>query len=88
MTEMDSTTTNEEILGHIRQIFVENFDVDADDVGLDARLYDDLDIDSIDAVDLMVALKKKTGKKLDPDAFKQVRTVGDVVEAVHNLLIQ
>lgn len=88
MSEMDSSTTNEEILDHIKQIFVENFDLDAADVVLDAKLYDDLDIDSIDAVDLMVALKKKTGKKLDPDAFKQVRTVGDVVEAVHDLLNQ
>ena len=88
MTEMDSTTTNEEILGHIKQIFVEDFELDAGDVVPEAELYDDLDIDSIDAVDLMVALKKKTGKKLDPDAFKQVRTVGDIVEAVHNLLIQ
>jgi len=86
MSEMDSNTTNEEILGHIKQIFVESFDLDANDVVLDAKLYDDLDIDSIDAIDLMVALKKKTRKKLDPDAFKQVRTVGDVVEAVHDLL--
>ena len=88
MTEMDSNTTNEEVLDHIKQIFVEDFDLDADDVVLEAELYDDLDIDSIDAVDLMVALKKKTGEKIDPDAFKQVRTVGDIVEAVHNLLIQ
>jgi acyl carrier protein len=88
MTEMNSSTTNEEILEHIEQIFVENFDLDAGDVVLGAKLYDDLDIDSIDTVDLMVALKKKTGKKLDPDAFKQVRTVGDVVKAVHKLLIQ
>lgn len=88
MTEMDSNTTNEEILGHIKQIFVKDFELDADDVVLEAELYDNLDIDSIDAVDLMVALKKKTGKKLNPDEFKQVRTVGDIVDAVHNLLIQ
>ena len=88
MTLMDSTTTNEEILEHIKEIFVENFELDGVVVELETRLNEDLDIDSIDAVDLMVALKKKTGKKLDPDAFKQVRTVGDIVEAVHNLLIQ
>lgn len=87
MIEIDANTTNDEILGHIKQIFIENFDVEGSDIVLDAKLYDDLDIDSIDAVDLMVELKKKTGKKLDPDSFKQVRTVGDIVEAVHNLLI-
>ncbi|MBT4488056.1 MAG: acyl carrier protein, partial [Rhodospirillaceae bacterium] len=57
-----------------------------DSVTLKAKMYDDLDIDSIDAVDLMVALKKRTGRKLDPDVFKQIRTVGDVVEAVHRLM--
>lgn len=86
MTQMDSTTTREEILGHIEAIFVEQFDVAATDIAPDAKLYDDLDIDSIDAVDLMVALKEKSGKKLDPEIFKQVRTVGDIVDAVHDLL--
>jgi acyl carrier protein len=86
MTELHSGTTKEEILVHIKQVFADNFNIDEADVSLDAKLYDDLDIDSIDAVDLMVALKKKTGKKLDPEAFKQLRSVGDIVDAVHNLL--
>ncbi len=86
MTKMDSNTTKEEILEHLKQIFVESFEVEPSDINLNALLYDDLDIDSIDAVDLMVALKKDTGKKLDPDVFKQVRTVGDIVEAVYDLL--
>lgn len=86
MTEITPDASKEEILAHIKQIFVENFDIEDGDIVSAAKLYDDLDIDSIDAVDLMVALKKKTGKKLNPDAFKQVRTVGDVVEAVHALL--
>lgn len=86
MTEMRSNTTKDEILAHIKEIFRENFDVEDGVIIPEAKLYDDLDIDSIDAVDLMVELKKKTGKKLDPDVFKQVRTVGDIVEAVHDLL--
>lgn len=86
MTEMNSDASKEEILTHIKQIFIENFELEDGDITPQAKLYDDLDIDSIDAVDLIVALKKKTGKKLDPDAFKQVRSVGDVVDAVHDLL--
>ena len=82
MTLMDSTTTSEEILEHIKEIFVEIFELDGGDVELETRLYEDLDIDSIDAVDLMIALKKKTGKELNQDEFKQIRTVGDVVEVV------
>ena len=86
MTAMDSNTTDEEILEHIKRIFVENFDLQEADITLGSDLNDDLDIDSIDAVDLMVELKKSMGTKLDPDAFKLVRTVGDVVDAVHALL--
>jgi acyl carrier protein len=86
MTAMDCNTTDEEILEHIKRIFVENFDVQEADITLGSDLNDDLDIDSIDAVDLMVELKKSMGTKLDPDAFKLVRTVGDVVDAVHALL--
>ena len=86
MIQMDSNTTPEEILSQIEAIFVEQFDVEPADIMLDAKLYDDLDIDSINAVDLMVALKERSGKKLDPDGFKQVRTVGDIVDAVHDLL--
>jgi acyl carrier protein len=86
MTAMDCNTTDEEILEHIKRIFVENFDLQEADITLGSDLNDDLDIDSIDAVDLMVELKKSMGTKLDPDAFKLVRTVGDVVDAVHALL--
>lgn len=62
------------------------FELDADTITPDARLYEDLDLDSIDAVDMVVHLQKKTGKKIKPDDFKSVRTVQDVVDAVARLL--
>lgn len=86
MTNLNTDTSKDEIFARIKAIFIDNFDIDGDDIVIDAKLYDDLDIDSIDAVDLMVELKKDTGKKLDPESFKEVRTVGDVVDAVHDLL--
>jgi acyl carrier protein len=78
--------TKEEILNRIVQILVETFDMDASKVIPEARLADDLDIDSIDAVDLIVQLKPLVGQRLKPEAFKSVRTVGDVVDAVHALV--
>ena len=50
-------------------------------------MYTDLDIDSIDAVDLVVKLNQLTGKRLQPDVFKSVRTVQDVVAALAALLV-
>lgn len=75
----------EEIYEKIASVLEELFEVDPAQITPDANLYQDLDIDSIDAVDLVVELKKITGKKIQPDDFKAVRTVQDVVDAVHAL---
>jgi acyl carrier protein len=79
-------TTREEIFAHLEQLLVEHFELDREKITLQAKLYDDLDIDSIDAVDLMVELKNYTGRKIDPDIFKQIRTIDDVVSAVFDLM--
>jgi acyl carrier protein len=62
------------------------FEIDPAKLSEEAELYDELDIDSIDAVDLIVELKNFTGKKIAPEDFKSVRTVGDIVDAVEELL--
>lgn len=78
--------SRDEILATLRDEMVEMFEVEPEAVQLDAQLYDDLDIDSIDAIDLVVRLKEITGRKIKPEDFKSVRTVGDVVDAVQALL--
>ena len=80
-------TTREEILTAIKEIMVEMFEIDEQAITLEARLYEDLDFDSIDAVDMVVKLKEMTGKAMKPEDFKTARTVGDVVEAVYKILI-
>ena len=76
----------EAIQSQISTVMSELFELDASDITLESRLYEDLDIDSIDAVDLMVELKKLTGKKIKPEDFKSVRTLGDIVDAVEKLM--
>ncbi len=76
----------EEIYQRVLAVMEELFEIDPQQVSLQSRLYEDLDIDSIDAVDLVVELKNITGKKLQPDDFKSVRSVQDVVDAVSRLL--
>jgi acyl carrier protein len=78
----------QEIFNRLRDILIDTFDVDAAQIQPQARLYEDLDIDSIDAVDLIVKLKPLVGKRLQPEAFKSVRTLQDVVDALHGLLQQ
>jgi len=86
MTQSSGMVTKEEIFAYIKRTFVEEFEIEAQAISLEATLNGDLDIDSIDAVDLMVNLKSHTGKKLDPEVFKKVQTVGDVVDAVFDLV--
>ena len=76
----------EEILAEIKTIMVEMFEIDEATITPVARLYEDLDFDSIDAVDMMVRLKEITGKAVKPEDFKSARTIGDVVEAVYKML--
>ena len=78
--------TKEEIYPWVVDILQEMFELERSRITLDANLYTDLDIDSIDAVDLAVKLKQLTGKRLQPEVFKSVRTVEDVVKALSDLL--
>ena len=78
--------SREEIFATLRDALVELFELDAERVTLDANLYQDLEIDSIDAVDLIDHIKRQTGKKIAAEEFKAVRTVNDVVEAVYRLV--
>ena len=70
----------------IRQIrtdgLVNLFEIEPERIAPDTNLYEDLEIDSIDAIDLIDYIKRQTGRKLLADDFRSVRTVEDVVQAV------
>jgi acyl carrier protein len=78
--------SKEEIYRWVVDMLHEMFDLDKAKITPQANLYSDLDIDSIDAVDLAVKLKQLTGKRLQPEVFKSVRTVQDVVNALEGLV--
>ncbi len=73
------------IYEEISSLLVNVFEIDPQDITPEARLYEDLELDSIDAIDMIVHLQKKIGKKIKPEEFKTVRTVQDVVDAVERL---
>ena len=58
------------------------FDADASKITLDTHLYEDLEIDSIDAIDLIDHIKRQTGYKLRAEDFRNVRTGGDVITLI------
>jgi acyl carrier protein len=80
--------SREEILDYLRTTLAELFEIKPEKVVPEANLYQDLDIDSIDAVDLILKLKELTGRKIQPQTFKHVRTVGDVIDAIQSLMAE
>ena len=73
---------SKELYLRIKDILIDQFEVDESAVSMDANLYEELAIDSIDAVDLLVQLKQLTGKTIAPEVFKDVRTIRDVLTAM------
>jgi len=74
-----------EIYAWLVETLQDLFELDATRIVPEANLAD-LDIDSIDAVDVVVKFKALTGKRVQPEVFKSVRTVQDVVDALHTLM--
>lgn len=80
------TMMDDEILEKIKSIFSDTFEIDPKTIKLETNLFVDLDLDSIDAVDLAIKLQAMTGKRIKPEDFKSVRTIADVVGVARVLL--
>ena len=76
----------DDILKTVTEILQKDFDCPADKLVPEARLVEDLDLDSIDAIDLVVRLQNLTNLKVDAEDFKQIRTLHDVVSTIERLL--
>lgn len=77
--------SKQEIQSHINGVLVDLFEIEEEKLVPEAKLYDDLDIDSIDTIDLLIELKKFVGKDIDADAFIDARTIGEVVDVIHSM---
>lgn len=77
--------TEQEIQQLLTEALVSLFEVDESKITLDTHLYEDLEIDSIDAIDLIDYIKRQTGHKLQAEDFRNVRTVRDVIAAVKKI---
>ena len=75
----------ETVLEKLREWMEELIEIAPEDVQIESNLASDLDVDSIDAIDLVVKIKELTGKQVNPEDFKNVRTVQDVVVVIQNM---
>jgi acyl carrier protein len=79
-------TDRDELFEQLRAVLVERFELDPALIEPEARLYEDLDLDSIDAVDLAISVQELTGRRIRPQEFREVRTVADVQKEIERLL--
>ncbi len=78
--------TKQELFEAIKTTLREHVEVPEEAITPASGLFTELDIDSIDAVDLVAQMRVRTGARLAPDSFRAVRTVQDVVDALHDAL--
>jgi len=83
---VSSKPTKEYVYQYITRILQEQFDLDPESMTPETDLRADLDIDSIDAVNILIELKSLTSKKVAIENFHQIKTIGDLTDAVFNLL--
>ena len=74
-----------EIFDKVSATMIEMFHLDPRTVTLEARLIEDLDLDSIDAVDMAARIQELTGKRVAEDDLVRMRTVGDVVDVIEKM---
>ncbi len=75
----------ESIFLKIQTLLEKEFEIPKEEITLEAKVLEDLDLDSIDVIDLFVQMQQEIGKKIDPQDFKSVITLGDVVEILFQL---
>ena len=74
--------TENEIFEFLKNVLTDYFERDANKITMDARLNEDLDVDSIDAIDMMSYIKKETGREIEPAQFKEVKTIRDIIDII------
>ena len=78
--------SREEIYARIRDTLIEHFEIAPERVTIEAHLMDDLELDSIDAIDMAVRIQKMTNVRVEEEDLRKLRTVGDTVELVARLV--
>ena len=76
------TATNDELFDHVRSVLVSEFELEPAAIRTDARLVEDLDLDSIDGVTIVVRLESRLGISITDEEMQAMTTVGDIVAAL------
>lgn len=84
---LPATLTKEAVLIELRAVMKSEFGLAPERIQPETHLIDDLDLDSIDLIDLAVSVEESTGRALEEQELKSVRTVQDAVDLIHAGLV-
>ncbi|MGF0096238.1 acyl carrier protein [Peptoniphilus sp. SGI.035] len=67
-------------LENLKDIIASNFGINKDEIKMESNLRDDLGLDSLDAVELTMAIEEETGKEIPDDVFEKIVTIEDLIQ--------
>jgi acyl carrier protein len=73
----------DQIYAALKKILIDNFDIKSESISPEKLLDDDLDLDSLDAVDIYIYIKEHIAGRPDPAIFKNAQTVQDLVDILY-----
>jgi len=79
---MDPTARRQEAFELIRSYLIDQFEIEPAKISFEANLFTDLELDSIDALDMVAVLESRLKMKIKNDELKKMRLVGDVVDYI------
>ncbi|MBQ2868304.1 MAG: acyl carrier protein [Firmicutes bacterium] len=72
------------VFDKIKEIIIEQLSVEEDDITMDTHLMKDLEVDSLDAVEIIMAIEDEYGIEIPDEVAEKFQTVGDLVHYVEN----
>lgn len=79
---MSAVANKEQVFDKVKEIIVDQLGVDEEEVTAEASFVDDLGADSLDIVELIMALEEEFGLEIPDDEAEKIATVNDAVEYI------
>jgi len=74
--------TVERVTATLKEVLIEEFEVEEDEIVSGANFFEDLDMDSLDAIDLIVMMDKKLGIDLKAEDAQKIRTIDEFIDLI------
>lgn len=78
--------TKNQLIAEVNDVMIEDFELKKDDLKPEARLSEDLQLDSLDAMNMLVYLEDRINIQVDLEKFKSASTLNDIYSIIHEVV--